>query len=786
MEAAELSESENRASSESDSAGDVAPGPATEDRVSPEPETRPSAAAKRARKAASGKSASGTERPGSFSVLDQPLDILKGIGPAKQKALEKAGLFCFRNLLYYLPRRYVDRSILKDSLLAEGEATIVVRVQNFFVTHGRKSRFMVQTRTENGQPVNLVFFRGIPYFRHAFKKDTLYVVSGKLESFGGLQMVHPDFEVLDDDESLLHVGRIVPIYPGSDTLKKAGLDSRGLRRMVREALDRIAESSTGSDFVDSGTRSKPGGNATSEAQLSSGVEERSVVLETIPETIRKTESLINRLDAFHRIHFPASQEELDSAREYIKFEELYLFGVLMARKRQKRQSYARELWPLPFGKSGLVDKLLNHLPFKPTGGQIGALDRIIRDCQSDHSRAFLLQGDVGSGKTLIAFAAALHYIENGIQVALMAPTEILARQHFATLSSYINAAGMITEVHTELLTGADPKKTRDRIAAGTASGEVDLIIGTHSLIEDKVGFQNLGLVIIDEQHRFGVEQREKLRRKGKNPDLVAMTATPIPRSLCLTAFADLELVLLKEKPAERQPIETMWLTEDRRQGLNKSIRNHVQAGEQGFVVYPMIQESEKLDIKAATEAFQELKSTFPDFRIELLHGRLATDEKQSIMKEFRAGRIHLLVTTTVIEVGVDVPNATMMIIEHAERFGISQLHQLRGRVGRGNKKGFCVLMSDSKSEESGTRLQALVDSDDGFYLSEVDLKLRGPGELLGLKQHGLPDFRLSDLVQDQPLVQKTYELAVSHPDLPDEGIRQIRRQFEEGVMIFPG
>ncbi len=687
------------------------------------------------------------------SPFDSSLETLKGVGPARQKALDRAALFCFRDLIYYLPRRYVDRSILKDALLAEGEATIVVRVQNFFVTHGRKSRFMVQTRTENGQPVNLVFFRGIPYFRHAFKKDNLYVISGKLESFGGLQMVHPDFEALDEDDSLLHVGRIVPIYPGSDNLKKAGLDSRGIRRMVREALDTL----------------KPEASS----------------LETLPESVRKSENLIARLQALEHIHFPAGPEDLNKARDYIKFEELYLFGMLMARKREKRQSFPRELWPLPFGKATLVDRLLSHLPFKPTGGQISAIDHMIRDCQNDASRAYLLQGDVGSGKTLIAFAAALHYIENGIQVAFMAPTEILARQHFATLSSYINAASMITDVRLELLTGADPKKTRDRILAQTAEGDVDLLIGTHSLIEDKVDFSNLGLIVVDEQHRFGVEQREKLRRKGKNPDMIAMTATPIPRSLCLTAFADLELVLLTEKPAERQTVETMWLTEDRRQGLNKSIRNHLKEGEQGFVVYPMIQESEKIDIKAATEGFEELKASFPEFRIELLHGRLSTDEKQSIMKEFRANRIHLLVSTTVIEVGVDIPNATMMIIEHAERFGISQLHQLRGRIGRGNKKGFCVLMSDSQSEESRTRLQALVDSHDGFYLSEVDLKLRGPGELLGLKQHGLPDFRLSDLVQDQKLVQRTYELAVANPDLPEEGVRQIRRQFEEGVMVFP-
>jgi ATP-dependent DNA helicase RecG len=638
------------------------------------------------------------------------------------------------------------------TFLEEGQATLVVQVKSSFLAHGRRSRLMAQVRTLQGHPLTLVFFHGIPYYRYALKSDAYLAVSGRIEKFGGgFQMIHPEIETLDsaDMEGAIHSGRIVPLYPGNDRLKKASLDSRGMRRLMDAALQ-------APKLFD--------------------------VPEVIPEAVRKKHSFLTRRRALEQIHFPESEESLAEATRYLKYEELFLFGALMHRKQELRRRFTRELWPLPYGRSALFQQLILNLPFELTTAQKKAIETIVSGCQRDSMAAYLLQGDVGSGKTLVAFSIALHYIENNCQVALMAPTEILARQHFRTLTTL---PGMLPGVQIEILTASDSKKSRELTLDRIRRGDANLIIGTHSLIEPGVEFESLGLVIIDEQHRFGVEQRELLRRKGKNPDLIAMTATPIPRSLCLTVFADLEPVLLKEKPAGRKPVKTMWLTEDRRRGLYQSIRNHVSKGRQCYIVFPVIAESEKLDLRAATDACEELRTIFPEFKVELLHGKMKAQDRDRVMNEFRSGRIQILVSTTVIEVGVDVPNATIMVIEHADRFGISQLHQLRGRVGRGSEESFCVLMSDSTTDSARERLQALVDSEDGFALAEVDLRIRGPGELLGLKQHGLPGFKLADFVKDRSLVEISYEDARSTGDLTEAAVQAIRHRFEEGVIVFP-
>jgi ATP-dependent DNA helicase RecG len=484
-----------------------------------------------------------------------------------------------------------------------------------------------------------------------------------------------------------------------------------------------------------------------------------------------------------QIHYPDNKESLKIARKVLKYEELYLFGCLMQKKKEERQSYPRILKPLEFGESKLFEILKKNLPFEFTSGQIEAIKRMIDGSQKDYMSAYLLQGDVGSGKTIVAFSCALHYIEKGIQVALMAPTEILARQHYNTLSTL---PGLLPGVHLDLLTAGETKKNKEKILDRIRRGDSNFIIGTHSLIEDNVEFFNLGLVIIDEQHRFGVNQREMLRRKGKNPDLITMTATPIPRSLCLTIFGDLEPVYLKEKPAGRKPVKTIWLKEDQRDGLYKSIRKYVSQGRQCYIVYPVIEESEKLDLRAATEAYEELKNViFSDFRVELIHGRMKADEREKIMQDFRNGKVHILVSTTVIEVGVDVPNATIMVIEHAERFGISQLHQLRGRVGRGTEESFCILVSNSDSDNAKERLQAIIENQDGFELAEIDLKIRGPGEILGIKQHGLPDFRIADFIKDRKLVEIAYQDAIENRQLNEHAIKFIKKSYQEGIVLFP-
>ncbi len=683
----------------------------------------------------------------------RPVNKLKGVGPAKVEVLRGIGIETVGDLLLYYPRRHLDRTVMESTALQMGnQVTLIVRVINSFLAHGRKSRVMVHCRTLSGEALTLVFFKSVGYFQRAFKNDQAYIVSGKLDYYRGAQMSHPDFELLDqeDEDNLVHVGRIVPLYPSSDALKKQHLDSRGFRRLIARALQ--------------------------DPELE--------VREILPPELIKKYGFPDRLTALKNIHFPEDENSRHAARKRMTFEELFLFQHLMFRKEMRRREIKRELTPLPFGASRSFKSLLERLPFKLTGDQEKSIGEILKAVQVTHSEAFLLQGDVGSGKTLTALAVALHYMDNDIQTVIMAPTEVLARQHYRVLSEF---TALQPGIQVELLLGGGRKKQREQILDRIARGESNLIIGTHSLIEESVTFKNLGLVIIDEQHRFGVEQRETLRRKGKNPDLIVMTATPIPRTLSLTSFADLRLTTLREKPAGRKPVKTMMLGENRRNGMYKSIRNHVEKGRQCFIVYPVIDESEKLDLRAATDAFEELRDIiFSEFKVELLHGRLRPAEKDRIMTEFRENRAQILVTTTVIEVGVDVPNATIMVVENAERFGISQLHQLRGRVGRGSEESFCVLMtSDEPGEDAERRLRALENSQDGFYLAEEDMAIRGPGELLGLKQHGLPGFRLADLTRDKQIAENAYKDVREFPHLSEEMTEMIRKQFSEGIVVFP-
>lgn len=687
-------------------------------------------------------------------ISELPIEIIPGIGEAKKKVLNKIDIKTVEDLLYYFPRRYVDRSIHDQFFLQEGYLTLLVKIQSSYLAHGKKSRLVVQGRTIQGNPISLLFFHGIQYYRYALKKEKSYVVSGKLEMYKGVPtMIHPEMEAIDEEDldNAIHSGGIIPIYSTTEALKKVGLDSRGLRKIIHNVIQKI--------------------------------EGEWIVPELIPENIRSKYQFPSRKEVLKQIHYPDNKESLKIARKVLKYEELYLFGCLMQKKKEERQSYPRILKPLEFGESKLFEILKKNLPFEFTSGQIEAIKRMIDGSQKDYMSAYLLQGDVGSGKTIVAFSCALHYIEKGIQVALMAPTEILARQHYNTLSTL---PGLLPGVHLDLLTAGETKKNKEKILDRIRRGDSNFIIGTHSLIEDNVEFFNLGLVIIDEQHRFGVNQREMLRRKGKNPDLITMTATPIPRSLCLTIFGDLEPVYLKEKPAGRKPVKTIWLKEDQRDGLYKSIRKYVSQGRQCYIVYPVIEESEKLDLRAATEAYEELKNViFSDFRVELIHGRMKADEREKIMQDFRNGKVHILVSTTVIEVGVDVPNATIMVIEHAERFGISQLHQLRGRVGRGTEESFCILVSNSDSDNAKERLQAIIENQDGFELAEIDLKIRGPGEILGIKQHGLPDFRIADFIKDRKLVEIAYQDAIENRQLNEHAIKFIKKSYQEGIVLFP-
>ncbi|BDA80332.1 ATP-dependent DNA helicase RecG [Leptospira kobayashii] len=682
--------------------------------------------------------------------LDTSITSIKGIGPKRLEVLKSHGIETYGDLLTTYPRRYLDRNFTKDIILKQGDiVTLLGSISDSYLVHGRKSRLIVGFRTQNNERVNLVFFRGVNFFNKLFTVDRKLVVSGKLEYFKGYQILHPEYELLtdghEDENDLLHVGRIIPLYPSTEALKEEGFDSKGFRK----AIDSILKQGT--------------------------------IPENLPTKVIKKRNLMNRDEAIRIIHFPETMESIQPARQRFAYEELYYFQLLLLYKQKEREKVKRVLWPLPKSKS--AESLLKNLPFSLTEDQKNAVDSILKSTKKDAPLAALLQGDVGSGKTITALLIALHYIDNRIQTVFLAPTEILARQHFETIYKFL---GNMPFLGIELLLGGENKKTRAEKLARIKNGESSLVVGTHSLFQDDVQFADLGLVVIDEQHKFGVDQRETIRSKGKNPDILAMTATPIPRTLCLTLYGDLELVNIRSKPAGRKPIDTRWYKEDRRTGVYNSIRKYVKEGRQCYIVYPLVEDSEKLDLESCTKAHEELsKDIFPDLKVGLLHGKMKSAEKDTVMAAFKQNKIQILVTTTVVEVGVDVPNATILVVEHADRFGISQLHQLRGRVGRSDLESYCILMTGNYiSDDAMERLNALVNSNDGYALSEKDLEIRGPGELLGVKQSGLPEFKIADLVHDRNLLEDAKKDATEFANGDDTEKWEIQSRFQEGKFLF--
>ncbi|WP_208652336.1 ATP-dependent DNA helicase RecG [Leptospira kemamanensis] len=681
--------------------------------------------------------------------VTQSLSNLKGIGPKRKSVLLEHGVSTYYELLTYFPRRYLDRNFTKDIILKQGDVvTLLGSIVDSYIVHGKKSRLLVGFRTLNNERINLVFFRGVNFFHKLFSIDKKVVVSGKLEYFKGYQIIHPEYEFLsdaEDPEDSIHAGRIIPLYPSTEALKEDGLDSKGLRKLIHQVL------------------------------------ESGEIAENLPSIFIKKRKLLGRDESFRKIHFPDTMETVQIARKRFAYEEFFYFQRLLLYKQRERQKVKRLLWPLPNSPSRA--NLEKNLPFELTEDQKTAVTTILSKTNVDSPSAFLLQGDVGSGKTITALLVGLHYIDNHIQVAFLAPTEILARQHYQTIYKFM---GNMPFLGIELLLGGENKKSRAEKLSRIKTGESNIIIGTHSLLQEDVIFSDLGFVVIDEQHKFGVDQRETIRSKGKNPDILAMTATPIPRTLCLTLYGDLTLVNIKTKPKGRKPIDTRWYKEDRRTGVYNSIRKYVNSGRQCYIVYPLVEESEKVDLESCTVAYENLRTNvFPDLKIGLLHGKMKSAEKESVMEKFKSGEIQILVTTTVVEVGVDVPNATILVVEHADRFGISQLHQLRGRVGRSDIESFCILMTgDFISDEGRDRLEALVTSNDGYFLAEKDLAIRGPGELLGVKQSGLPEFKIADLVLDRDLLEEAKEDAGSIPlDDPKE-VSELMTRFSEGKFLF--
>ena len=652
--------------------------------------------------------------------LSTPLTALRGVGPKKAEALSLDGLNTIDQLLHYYPRKYLDRTTLTVlSKLSSGQNVNVIGViQSLKMRKGKFKYFLESIIYDGYGYLTLRWFNGAKYIKKALKIGDKLAVSGKVEFYNGYQIIHPDFEKLKEDEDPINTGSIIPIYPLTSNLKNNGIDSRFLRKIIKT----IKKSSISiNDHF-----------------------EKNFLLKV---------NLAELKQAINDIHFAKSLIDLNKAIKRLKFDEHFFLQLYLAFKNQKNLKIKSN----PFFQNSKFDKkIIEALSFELTKAQDRAHTQIKNSLTSSSPMNCLLQGDVGSGKTIVSILASSVVVENNFQVAIMAPTEILARQH---LKSYKKEFDRL-QIICALLTGGMAKKERDKIIDSLNNGKIDLIIGTHALIQNDVKFKKLGLVIIDEQHRFGVNQRRKLVEKGNNPHFLAMTATPIPRTLAITLYGDMDLCIIDEMPKNRKPVLTKVIDENRLKKVYDFMAKEVASGRQCMIVYPLVEETEKSDLIAATEMYQELsKNEFSNLEVGLIHGKMEKTEKDSIMNQFSANEINILISTTVIEVGIDVPNSTIMLIEHAERFGLTQLHQLRGRVGRGKNKSFCILVRRSFSENAKKRLKIMEEINDGFVIADEDLKIRGPGEFFGVRQSGYLSFKIANMKTDGSLIRKARKLA---------------------------
>ena len=690
------------------------------------------------------------------SMLDNSIKFVQGVGEARAKLLEKElGIVTMRDMLYHFPFRYIDRSrTYKVREVTEDTASAYIQLRvrvigKSFAGEGRKQRFSVFAADDTGR-VELSWFRGIKWIEKSIEHNREYIVFGRPSFFRGeFSMVHPEIEIVERALSRKMESGLQGIYSTTEKLSST-LGAKGMYNIICSLWGVV----------------------------------RGHIKEYLPEYIIRKFGLMPLSDALYNIHFPQSPELLRQAQYRLKFDEL--FGIqLNIQARRSERTGRRDGFIFP--KVGDKFNTFYHtkLPFELTNGQKDAVRDIRKDTVSGIQMNRLLQGDVGSGKTVVALLSMLLAADNGFQSCMMVPTEILARQHYASITKMCDGV----PVRVAILTGTTKAKERREVLAALAAGEIDILVGTHALIEDRVKFSNLGLVIIDEQHRFGVEQRARLWTKNEQPPhILVMTATPIPRTLAMTLYGDLDVSIIKGLPPGRQPIKTYHYYESGRLILQKFMRDQIARGRQVYVVYPLIKESEKLDYLSLQEGFEAIVRDFPlpQYRVEVCHGKMKAEDKQMSMDAFKSGHAHILVATSVIEVGVDVPNATVIVIESAERFGLAQLHQLRGRVGRGKEQSYCILMSDEKlSKESSKRLEAMCQTTDGFELAELDLKLRGAGDINGTMQSGEAfDLKIANPTYDNQILQVAQELAItllsvdatlSHPE--HLSLRLLRDRF---------
>jgi ATP-dependent DNA helicase RecG len=696
--------------------------------------------------------------PSAEEILKKSVQFLKSIGPKRAESFSKMGIVTVRDLLFYFPSKHLDRTTILTAIKAyahlingyEGELTIIGKVYEVEKIRFRQKQILKVQFRDNSGFFECVWFQGINYFSDLFHEGEIFALSGKplLSKYGNLQYTHPDFDRITEEESnnLLNTGKIIPFYRIPKELRQKNIGDFSLRKIISSAVENYS----------------------------------SYIEETLPSEIIRDQKLISLPEAVKNYHFPENPDLLQAAIQRLKFEEIFYLEILVAlRKHNYKTSQPGNSMKII---SHLVSEFLKTLPFRLTGSQLKVLTEIKKDMESLSPMNRLLQGDVGSGKTIVALIAMLIALDNGFQAVLMAPTEILADQHAKNISRMMNTLSKVSGkrvVKVSLFIGGQKKSERVSNLANIELQEADIIIGTHALFEHDVKFKRLGLVIVDEQHRFGVEQRAKLLNKGIAPDVIVMSATPIPRTLSMTLYGDLDVSTISEMPLDRKSIKTLLRGESNLPDIYKFIVDKIKDGYQSFIVYPLVEESEKLELKSAMTYYNDLSKTFlKDIKLGLIHGRMSWREKEEVMSLFLAKQFDVLISTTVIEVGIDIPEANIMLINDAHRFGLSQLHQLRGRIGRGTKQAYCILiikdeylaknkiqdldyLSPTQLEKHKTmvRLQTMVKYNDGFKISEIDLRLRGPGNIFGTAQSGFPELKHINIIRDSIIIMNAKQTA---------------------------